>query len=109
MQGQNEAILQAASEFLFSDSFQAAADKLAETHGHLFLGAQGLEGEQRLEWQEVYKAYRAVYERVLEDFLSKQNISLEAFAEACQDALTNSEWQHLKGFVEVVLSVRSRP
>eukprot|EP00966_Prymnesium_polylepis_P052431 1214307-Prymnesium_polylepis.1 len=107
MQAEHETILAAAAEYLFSDNFSQASDQLARQHAHLFVGATGIDGEQRLEWQEVYTQYRAVYERVLTDFLQRQNVSLESFCAACEDALSNSEWQHLKGFVEVVLAMES--
>lgn len=66
---------------------------LAQAHAELFKGAHGLSGEQRLEWDEIYRNFKALYESQLEEFLSANQIELEAFVVACQEALETSSWQ----------------
>ena len=46
----------------------------------------GIEGEQRLEFQQIYMQFCAIYERALEQFCERQQESLESFVAACQAA-----------------------
>jgi len=65
----------------------------------------GIHGEQRLEYQQLYLQYRAIYERALEQFCLRENIAFGTFVDACEAALTHSEWAEYSGFAECVLAM----
>lgn len=108
MQPDNESLINAAADYLWSDELQREFDAFAAEHAHMFVGADA-EGEQRLEWEEVYHAFRCMYEAQLEHFLAHHAVEMGTFAAACQDALDNSSWQDSKGLVEVVLAMCEYP
>lgn len=103
MQASSRELLESAAEFLWSDELQDRFDAFAAAHSPLFLDASP-DGEQRLEWQDVYQSFRALFEAELEGFLGRNLVTMEDFVAACQDALNNSDWVHGKGLVEVVLA-----
>ena len=50
-------LLDAAANFLWSDSLQASADAFIKQHAHEFIGAT-CSGEQRLEYQDLFLRYQ---------------------------------------------------
>ena len=105
MDAEQQSILEAAEKFLWSAELQGRVEAFAVEHADAFAGANGLKGEQRLEWEGIHRAFRELYEEQLETFLSSHSVSMEAFAAACQSALTASEWQQKRGFVEVLVAM----
>lgn len=98
-------ILGAASEYLWSDELQDTFDDFCAQHRSLFADVDGVAGEQRLEWSEVHAAFIALYEQNLEDFLNAQGIETSEFADACNAALNDPNWEHCKGFVNTILAM----
>ena len=47
-------ILEAASEFLWSDELQSSLDSFSTNHAPMFADATGVEGEQKLEWTQAH-------------------------------------------------------
>ena len=98
-------ILEAASEFLWSDELQSSLDSFSTNHAPLFADATGVEGEQKLEWTQAHLDFQQLFEFQLEQFVATQSFSQAEFVAACQDALDNGDWANCKGLVEVVLSM----
>ena len=84
-----EPILDAATRFLWSEDMQESTDAFTRNHVGMFAGAEGPEGEQRLEWTVAHKEFCELFEFRLEQFVGGQGFTQEEFVAACQDALTN--------------------
>ena len=98
-------ILEAASEFLWSDELQSSLDSFSTNHAPMFADATGVEGEQKLEWTQAHLDFQQLFEFQLEQFVATQSFSQAEFVAACQDALDHGDWANCKGLVEVVLSM----
>lgn len=134
LESEQKKILSAAADFLWSTRFQQHSDDFVATNAPLFIGAVcrnpvffseaylvdsnhstlcahvsifqlGIHGEQRLEYQQLYLQYRAIYERALEQFCLRENIAFGTFVDACEAALVHSEWAEYAGFAECVLAM----
>ena len=80
-------ILEAASEFLWSDELQSSLDSFSTNHAPMFADATGVEGEQKLEWTQAHLDFQQLFEFQLEQFVESKGIPQEEFVAACQDAL----------------------
>lgn len=108
MNATTEGILEAASDFLWSDELQESLDSFSRNHAHMFADAPPdatSGGEQKLEWTQAHIDFKQLFEFQLEQFVASQPFSQEDFLAACQDALDNGTWANCKGLVEVVLSM----
>lgn len=103
-----QAILDAAAAFLWSDETQALHNQFIARHVHSFHGAS-LDGEQNVEWQEIYLQFVDMYEKQLEDFCTSADVELADFVEACREALSHSTWQEQRGLATVVLAMAEYP
>lgn len=114
-----EPILDAATRFLWSEDMNESREAFIANHVSLFAGADGPEGEQRLEWTQAHAEFCELFEFRLEQFVEGQAFSQAEFVAACQDALTNgadtwAAWNgadparvRSKQMVDVVLSAAS--
>lgn len=82
----NEAILEAAAEFLWSAEMAASLETFSLNHKEMFIGATAA-GEQRLEWTQAHMDFQALFEHQLEQFVSQQDFTQAEFLAACLDAL----------------------
>ena len=105
MDAGSRGLLTRAAEFIWSDDVQYMSDTFVSTHAHLFAGAESIHEEQRLEWQQAFIEYRQLYERALEGFCAREQVSQNDFVEACRMALDHSDWNDLRGFAECVLAM----
>ena len=98
------ALLDAAAQYIWSDSFQHANDAFVAEHAPAFAGASS-GGEQDLRWHAIYRLYADLYESRLEDFLASHGCDLDEFVAACRDALAHSTWQEHRGLATCILSM----
>ena len=89
---------------------QNASDAFVAANVHLFAGAAASAAdEQRLEWQNCYLQFAALYEAKLEEFVTSRGCSLEEFVAACRDALDNSSWAEHQGLATCILAMAEYP
>ena len=82
-----QAIIEAAADFMWSEEMQESIDAFSTNHASMFEGAEGVEGEHRLEWTQAHRDFQALFEFQLEAFVETQPFTQEDFLAACQDAL----------------------
>ena len=71
---------------------QDVADRFKQffaRHRHKFQGAR-LDGEQKLQYTEVFQAYSELYDEILGDVVRETGCSMEEIAGRCREALKNS-------------------
>lgn len=89
LQPRTEEILEAASEFLWSDDAAETLDQFAANHSAMFKDATAT-GEQRLEWTQAHLDFQQLFEHQLEHFIGAQEFSQAEFEEACQDCMAHA-------------------
>jgi len=105
MNAGSTAILEAASEFLWSEQMQDSLEAFTTNYASMFEGATWPAEEQRLEWGEAHRDFQQLFELQLEQFVVVQEFSAEEFVAACQDAIDNASFADGKGLVEVVMAM----
>ena len=50
-----QAIIEAAADFMWSEEMQESIDAFSTNHASMFDGAEGVEGEHRLEWTQAHR------------------------------------------------------
>lgn len=83
LQPATEGILEAASQFLWSDEMAASLDVFSTNHAAMFAGAS-TSGEQKLEWHQAYLDFQQLFEFQLERFVTEQTFSQAEFEDACK-------------------------
>ena len=83
LQPATEGILEAASQFLWSDEMAESLDSFSVNHASMFAGATA-DGEQKLEWHQAHLDFQRLFEFQLEKFIAEQEFSQVEFEAACE-------------------------
>ncbi len=76
-------ILEAASEFLWSEEIAESLDAFSANHATMFVGGS-VSGEQKLNWHQAYLDFQQLFEIQLEQFIARQSFSQADFEVACK-------------------------
>eukprot|EP01043_Picozoa_sp_COSAG02_P034377 COSAG02_NODE_2399_length_8948_cov_21.873771_5_plen_158_part_00 len=83
LQPATEGILEAASEFLWSEEIAASLESFSASHATMFIGGS-TSGEQKLEWHQAYLDFQQLFENQLKQFIARETFSQAEFEAACK-------------------------